>query len=132
MANLNIVAISGRLTKDVEIRTTSTGTEVANATLAVNGYKEDDTSFFDVVFFGKAAEVVSKYSGKGQLLTVSGRLQQRSWDDKETGKKRSVVEIVASEVQLPPKGESQSKPKDVVLEDIDDKPIDLRDVNIPF
>lgn len=130
MANLNIVGISGRLTKDVELRTTSTGTEVANATLAVNGYKEDDTSFFDVVFFGKAAEVVSKYSGKGQLLTVSGRLQQRSWE--KDGQKRSVVEIVASEVQLPPKGEAQGQPKDVVLEDIDDKRIDLSDVDIPF
>lgn len=130
MANLNIIAISGRLTKDVELRTTSSGTEVANATLAVNGYKEDDTSFFDVVFFGKAAEVVSKYSGKGQLLTVSGRLQQRTWE--KDGQKRSVVEIVASEVQLPPKGEAQSQPKDVVLEDIDDKPVDLSEISIPF
>lgn len=131
MANLNSVALTGNLTRDIELKTTANGTQVANATIAVNGFKEGDTSFIDLVLFGKTAEVAVKYTGKGQQLGVSGRLQQRSWEAKD-GTKRSVTEVVVDNLQLPPKGDAapQASSGDVVLEDIDDKSIDLS--AIPF
>lgn len=128
MANLNSVNLTGNLTRDIELKTTANGTQVANATIAVNGFKESDTSFIDLVLFGKTAEVAAKYTSKGQQIGVSGRLQQRSWEAKD-GQKRSIVEVVVDNLQLPPKS-SQTERQDVVLEDIDDKPIDLS--TIPF
>lgn len=131
MANLNSVTLTGNLTRDIELKTTANGTQVANATIAVNGFKEGDTSFIDLVLFGKAAETAAKYTGKGQQIGVSGRLQQRSYEAKD-GTKRSVIEVVVDNLQLPPKGAAtpQANSDDVVLEDVDDKPIDL--IEIPF
>lgn len=130
MANTNVTVLSGRLTKDIEVRTTTSGKEVANGTLAVNGFNEE-VSFIDVVFWGKTAEVASKYTSKGSLLTVTGRLQQRSWE--KDGQRRSVIEVVVSDLQLPPKEQSSGNAqttKDTVLEDISDEPVDLSE--IPF
>ena len=101
MANLNSVTLTGNLTKDIELRTTQSGTNVANATIAVNGYKEDDTSFIDLVLFGKTAETAAKYTTKGQQIGVSGRLQQRSYE--KDGRKVYVTEVVVDNLQLPPK-----------------------------
>lgn len=126
MSNLNSVTLTGNLTRDIELKTTTGGTQVANATIAVNGYKEGDTSFIDLVLFGKTAEVASKYTSRGQQIGVTGRIQQRSWDDKD-GKKRSTIEVVVDNLQFPPKNSVQ---EDTVIEDIDDKPIDLS--QIPF
>ncbi|MNI81868.1 Single-stranded DNA-binding protein [compost metagenome] len=93
----------------------------------------------------KLGELVSQYLSKGRRCLVQGRLRQDSWDDKETGKKRSKVEVVATDVTFldGPAGDSQGqssysnsgsnqnkKSDDVVIEDIDDKPIDLSE--IPF
>lgn len=131
MANLNNVALTGNLTRDIELKTTANGTQVANATIAVNGFKEGDTSFIDLVMFGKTAEVAAKYTAKGQQIGVSGRLQQRSWEAKD-GTKRSTVEVVVDNLQLPSKGTTtpQAGSGDVVLDDIDDEPISLD--SIPF
>lgn len=123
MANLNIVGISGRLTRDPELRTTTSGKQVTSFTLAVNGYSESDTSFIEVVAWNKTAEVVASYTHKGDLLTVSGRLQQRKYEDK-SGNSRSVIEIIAQDVQLPPKGEQPAS------NDIPDQAIDMS--SIPF
>lgn len=135
MANTNVTVLSGRLTKDIELRTTTSGKEVANGTLAVNGFNEE-VSFIDVVFWGKTADVASKYTSKGSLLTVTGRLQQRTWE--KDGQKRSIIEVVVSDLQLPPKADSTPMTqaqalnggKDIALEDIDNSPIDLSE--IPF
>ena len=127
MANLNIVGISGRLTRDPELRTTQSGKQVTSFTLAVNAYKEEDTSFIEVVAWNKTAEIVSSYTHKGDLLTVSGRLQQRKYEDK-SGNSRSVIEVIAQDVQLPPKG-SATETKDFVPEDIDET-VDLS--SVPF
>ena len=131
MANLNNVALTGNLTRDIELKTTANGTQVANATIAVNGFKEGDTSFIDLVLFGKTAEIAAKYTAKGQQIGVSGRLQQRSWEAKDDTK-RSVIEVVVDNLQLPPKGAAmpQASSGDVVLDDIDDEPLSLSD--IPF
>lgn len=130
MANTNVTVLSGRLTKDIEVRTTTSGKEVANGTLAVNGFNEE-VSFIDVVFWGKTAEVASKYTSKGSLLTVTGRLQQRSWE--KDGQRRSVIEVVVSDLQLPPKEQSANNAhttRDYAPVDIDDEPISYD--NLPF
>lgn len=142
--SINQVILMGRLTADPEQRTTSTGKVIASFSIAVDrGGQDDATDFFNVTAWEKLAELVVKYLGKGRRVLVQGRLRQDSWDDKETGKKRSKVEVVATDVTFldgpssDGQGSSQSsspkaskKTEDVVIEDIDDKPIDLSE--IPF
>lgn len=126
MANLNSVSLTGNTTKDVDQRTTQSGTEVANVTIAVNGFKEGDTSFIDLVLFGKTAEVASKYVSKGQAIGITGRLKQESWEDKSSGQKRSKLVVIVENLQLPPKGEQ----RDVAPEEIPNNEVDLS--SIPF
>ena len=99
---LNHITIMGRITKDVELRRTATGVAVASFTLAVdrdfkekNGEKETD--FIDCVAWRNTAEFVDKYFGKGKVAIVSGRLQIRSWKDKD-GNNRRTAEVVADNV----------------------------------
>ena len=125
MANLNSVTLTGNTTKDVDHRTTQSGTEVANITIAVNGFKEGDTSFVDLVLFGKTAEVASKYVRKGQQIGVTGRLKQESWEDKTSGQKRSKLVVVVENLQLPPRGSTSDNSAD-----IPDDPIDMS--SLPF
>jgi len=137
----------GRLTRDPEVRTTSTGKTITSFSLAVDrGGQDDQADFFDITAWEKLGELVSQYLSKGRRCLVQGRLRQDSWDDKETGKKRSKVEVVATDVTFldGPSGDnagpsnnsnssnsnSTKKSDDVVIEDIDDKPIDLSE--IPF
>ena len=99
---LNDVVIMGRLTRDPELRRTQSGTSVASFTLAVDrDYKPDggerECDFFDCVAWRGTGEFVSKYFSKGRMAIVSGRLQTRSWTDKDGGKRKS-VEIVADNV----------------------------------
>lgn len=133
--DLNSVSLTGRATRDVEVRTTTSGMTIATISLAVSKNKEE-ANFFDVICFDKTADIVSQYVQKGRQLAVQGRLQQSTWKDKETGKKRSKVEVVANQVKLLGSKDdsgsaSQSAPSsDFAPEDIDDKPIDLS--KIPF
>ncbi|MDB5161925.1 MAG: single-strand binding protein [Candidatus Saccharibacteria bacterium] len=138
----------GRLTRDPEQRTTSTGKVIANFSIAVDrGGQDDAADFFEITAWEKLGELVMQYLGKGRRVLVQGRLRQDSWDDKETGKKRSRVEVTATDVTFldgpngdsngggsqssaPRSSASPSKSDDVVIEDIDDKPIDLSE--IPF
>ena len=133
----------GRLTRDPEQRTTTTGKTIANFSIAVDrGGQDDSADFFEVTAWEKLGELVMQYLGKGRRVLVQGRLRQDSWDDKETGKKRSRVEVTATDVTFldGPSGDSapaaprssapNKKSDDVVIEDIDDKPIDLSE--IPF
>ncbi|MEK7621513.1 MAG: single-stranded DNA-binding protein [Patescibacteria group bacterium] len=144
--SINQVIIMGRLTRDPEMRTTPTGKTVTSFSLAVDRQGSDDTAdFFDITAWEKLGELVNQYLSKGRRCLVQGRLRQESWDDKETGKKRSRVAVVASDVTFldgpsgdeggnsaAPKSSSTSSKKndDVVIEDIDDIPIDLSE--IPF
>ncbi len=145
--SINQVILMGRLTRDPEVRTTSTGKTIASFSLAVDrGGQDDATDFFDITAWEKLGELVSQYLSKGRRCLVQGRLRQDSWDDKETGKKRTKIEVVATDVTFldGPNGDSNSgssnyapktantpkKSDDVVIEDIDDKPIDLSE--IPF
>ena len=147
----NKVILMGNLTRDIEMRTTPSGQTVANFSLAVSrswkgqdGQTQDQTSFINCVAWGKPGEIIAQYVKKGDPLLVSGRLDQRSWDDKESGQKRSTIEVNVEDFNFiggGSRGEggsssfsapssSSSKSKDVVIEDIDDKPIDLSE--IPF
>lgn len=142
--SINQVILMGRLTRDPEVRTTTTGKTITSFSLAVDrGGQEDAADFFDVTAWEKLGELVSQYLSKGRRCLVQGRLRQDSWDDKETGKKRSKVEVVATDVTFldGPSGDNSgnsggsqprqnNKSDDVVIEDIDDKPIDLSE--IPF
>ena len=96
---LNHISIMGRLTKDVELRRTGTGTAVASFTLAVDRdfSKEKETDFIDCVAWGKTAEFVSNHFSKGKMAIVAGRLQIRSWKDKD-GNNRRTAEVVAENV----------------------------------
>jgi single-strand DNA-binding protein len=148
--SINQVIIMGRLTRDPEMRTTTTGKSIASFSLAVDrGGQDDQADFFDITAWEKLGELVNQYLSKGRRCLVQGRLRQDSWDDKETGKKRSKVEVIATDVTFldgpssdsgtsgqssaPSSSSSSSAPKknkDVVIDDIDDKPIDLSE--IPF
>lgn len=142
----NKVILMGNLTRDVETRTTASGQTVSNFSLAVSrswrgqdGQQQEQTSFINCVAWGKTGEIIAQYVSKGQSLLVSGRLDQRSYEDKD-GNKRQAVEVVVEDFNFVGGrgGDSDSAPartttntsKDVVIEDIDDKPIDLSE--IPF
>ena len=96
---LNHISIMGRLTKDPELRRTGNGTAVASFTLAVDRdfSKDKETDFIDCVAWKNTAEFVSNYFGKGKMAIVAGRLQIRSWTDKD-GNKRKNAEVVADNV----------------------------------
>ena len=145
--SINQVILMGRLTRDPEMRTTTTGKSIASFGLAVDrGGQDDQADFFDITAWEKLGELANQYLSKGRRCLVQGRLRQDSWDDKETGKKRSRIEVVATDITFldgPNSGDnggntsagsssssSSKKSDDVVIDDIDDKPIDLSE--IPF
>jgi single-strand DNA-binding protein len=105
MANYNRVVLMGNLTRDPELRYTPNGSAVASFAIAVNrrykvdNEKREETSFFDIVFFGKPAEIIAEYMKKGRPLLVEGRLQQRRWET-DDGQKRSKVEVVGENFQF--------------------------------
>ena len=109
--SLNRVMLIGRLTRDPELRFTPSGTAVCNLALATNRYGQDQsgerrefTDYHDVVVWNqgnrKLAELCGQYLQKGRLVYVEGRLQTRSWDDKDTGAKRYKTEVNANDVQF--------------------------------
>ena len=107
MANLNKVMLIGNLTRDPELRHTPKGTSVTELGLAINRVwyddnkqKQEDTTFVDVTFWGRQAETIQQYLSKGRPILVEGRLQLDSWDDKETGKKRSKLRVIGESFQF--------------------------------
>lgn len=101
---LNNVVLIGRLTKDPELRyTPAQGTPVAGFTLAVNrrfkSEGQQDADFVPIVVWRKQAENCARYLGKGSMVAVEGRLQIRSYEDRE-GQRRTVAEVVANSVQF--------------------------------
>ena len=140
--SINQVILMGRLTRDPEQRTTTSGRTVVSFSIAVDRMGQDDQAdFFDVTAWEKLGDLVMQYLAKGRRVLVQGRLRQDSWDDKETGKKRSRIEVTASDVTFldgPNEnggGAGSSAPRpaakpEAVVDDIDDKPIDLSE--IPF
>ena len=107
MANFNKVMLMGNLTRDPEIRYTPKGTAVAEIGLAINRYfsgesgdKREETTFVDVTLWGRTAEIASEYLKKGRPVFIEGRLQLDTWEDKQSGQKRSKLRVVAEGMQL--------------------------------
>ena len=150
----NKVILMGNLTRDPETRTTPNGQSVTNFSLAVNrtwkgadGNQQESVSYIDCVAWGRTGEVIAQYMQKGRPILVSGRLDQRSWE--QDGNKRSKVEVIVEDFNFvgggqgdggsyssggsnssSSSGKKSDSKDDVVIEDIDDKPIDLSE--IPF
>ena len=104
--NLNKVFLLGNLTRDPELRHTAQGTSVANFSIAVNRtYKGNDgdfkkeTSYFNIIVWGKTGENCAKFLSKGRPVLVEGRLQNRSYETQD-GQKHTITEIVADNVQF--------------------------------
>lgn len=104
---INKVLLYGNLTRDPELKALPGGSQVASFGLATNrtykdknGQKQETTEFHNIVAFGRPAEVIAQYVKKGRPLFVEGRLQTRSWDDKENGKKQYRTEIIVDNFQF--------------------------------
>lgn len=143
--NINKVILIGNITKDIELKSLPSGMKVASFGLATNrtwkdnsGQKQEQAEFHSIVSFGKQAEVISQYCGKGDQLFIEGRIQTRSWD-KEDGTKAYKTEIVLESFQFGNKIEKketktaqqidEERPNETVLD------LDGRELNpdiIPF
>ncbi len=155
--SINQVIMMGNLTRDPELRQTPNGQNVCSFSLALNrSYKDasgewqEMTDYVDVTAWANLGERVAQYLSKGRRCLVTGRLQSRSWE--QDGQKRSKVEVVANDVTFldsrgggdqadqtssagapePAANQAPAKPKkdDVVIDDVEDEPINLDD--IPF
>ncbi len=107
MPNLNKVILMGNLTRDPEIKYTPKGTAIAAFGLAINrsyttegGEKREEVTFVDCEAYARVAEIIGEYCKKGRPLYVEGRLKLDSWDDKQSGQKRSKMKIVVESIQL--------------------------------
>jgi len=120
MSGVNKVILVGRLGRDPEIKDAK-GVSIANFSIATSeswkddsGEKQERTEWHNIVAFRKTAELCGKYLKKGQECYIEGKIETRSWDDKETGAKRYKTEIIAQNVQFLGGGR-----KDVASADID-------------
>jgi single-strand DNA-binding protein len=105
--NINRVFLAGRLTRDPELRYTPKGMQVCEIGLAVNritktedGQTHEETTFVDITLWGRTAEIAQQYLHKGSPCFVEGRLQLDTWEDKQTGQKRSKLRVVGEHMQL--------------------------------
>ncbi len=107
MPNLNKVQLMGNITRDPEVRYTPKSTAVTDISLAINrsytgddGQRHDETTFVDITFWGRQAEVIGEYMKKGRPIYVEGRLQLDTWEDKTTGQQRSRLKVVGENFQF--------------------------------
>lgn len=135
---MNKVCLIGRLTKDIELKTTQSNVKVANFTLAVNRRfvkegQEQTADFINIIAWGKIAEFCDKYFGKGQQIGISGRIQTRAWDD-DQGKKHYVTEVVAEEVDFADgkKTNSEKENKTATTTQNDSNNFSIIDEPLPF
>ena len=107
MASFNKVILLGNLTRDPEVRYTPKGSAVCDLGLAVNrvyttdsGEKREEVTYVDVVLWARLAEIAGEYLKKGRPVFIEGRLQMDTWDDKQTGQKRTKLRVVGETMQL--------------------------------
>jgi single-strand DNA-binding protein len=117
--NLNQATLIGRLTRDPELKSLPNGTSVVNFGLATSrvwkdkdSQKQEEVEFHNCVAFGKTADIIAQYLKKGQLMNVVGRIQTRSWEDKDSGKKLYKTEIVVEQMQMGPKPGGSTAPSE--------------------
>lgn len=115
MASYNKVILIGNLTRDPELRYTPKGMAIAKLGLAVNrtwksesGEQKEETTFVDVDAFGKQAETIGQYLKKGRPVLIEGRLRLDTWDDKQTGQKRSKLGVVLENFQFLDSGRGEA------------------------
>ena len=150
MRGFSKAIIAGNITRDPELRSTPNGASVCSFSVAVNrvyrdsnGEQKEEVSFIDCSAWGKLGEMISQYAKKGSGVLVSGRLSQRSWEDKNGGGKRSRVEIVVEDFNFTgnardngssnysaPASNSSDDSSSNIPDDIPEGEIDLSDV--PF
>jgi single-strand DNA-binding protein len=107
MASFNKVILLGNLTRDPEVRYTPKGSAVCDLGVAVNrsytldsGEKREEVTFVDVVLWSRLAEIAGEYLKKGRPVFIEGRLQLDTWDDKQSGQKRSKLRVIGETMQL--------------------------------
>jgi single-strand DNA-binding protein len=107
MASFNKVILLGNLTRDPEVRYTPKGSAVCDLGIAVNrsytldsGEKREEVTFVDVVLWARLAEIAGEYLKKGRPVFIEGRLQLDTWDDKQSGQKRSKLRVIGETMQL--------------------------------
>src|SRR5262245_26416553 len=107
MASFNKVILLGNLTRDPEVRYTPKGSAVCDLGLAVNrqytlesGEKREEVTFVDVVLWARLAEIAGEYLKKGRPVFIEGRLQMDSWEDKQSGQKRTKLRVIGETMQL--------------------------------
>jgi single-strand DNA-binding protein len=107
MASFNKVILLGNLTRDPEVRYTPKGSAVCDLGVAVNrqytldsGEKREEVTYVDVVLWSRLAEIAGEYLKKGRPVFIEGRLQLDTWDDKQSGQKRSKLRVIGETMQL--------------------------------
>jgi single-strand DNA-binding protein len=124
---INKAILIGNLGRDPEIRSTTSGMPVANFSLATtrkwkdkDGSRQEQTEWHNVVCFGRQAEIAGQYLTKGRQVYIEGRIQTRSWDDKNSGEKKYRTEIVCENFQmLGSRGDSHGAPPDSAYTEAD-------------
>jgi len=117
MSDLNVIALSGRLVRDPELRYLPNGTALVNTALAINrthkkdGEKREEVSFIDLTVFGKTAEILAKYKKKGDQILVSGEIRQERWESKD-GEKRSKIVVIGNNITFIGKGSADAPASD--------------------
>lgn len=129
---MNSIIIAGRLTRDPELKTTNSGTEVCNIAVAVDRFakkgEEKKADFIDCTVWGKSGVFVNTYFKKGDGIVIRGRLESRKWKDND-GNNRTSWEVVAENVEFAQgKGSGNSAGVDTQLADLGD----IEDENLPF
>ena len=117
--NLNRVIIIGNVTADPEVRTTPSGQQVANFSVATNriwndarsGERQQKAEFHNVVAWRRLAEIAGQYLTKGSLVMIEGRIETRNWEDASSGQRRYRTEIIAENMQLGPRSGGSSSGK---------------------
>ena len=146
MTDINSVCLTGRITRDLGDRDftyIANGTAKARFSIAVNktvknpdGSRGEKAAFFDVVVWGKPAETLKPYLTKGRKVTVQGRLEQDTWEDKQTRNRREKIYITADNVQIAWEGQRQGNSRNMPPDDEipfeDDYPDGVYPDKVPF
>jgi len=138
MASLNKVMLIGNLGRDPELSYTPTGLAVAKFSVATNerwkdenGNLQERTEWHNIVAWRKLADICSQYLKKGSKVYIEGRIQTRSWDDRNTGVKRYMTEIVADNLIMLDAKKFEGEPSNEISPDVSEPPIPEKD-DLPF
>ena len=131
--SMNLVVLEGRITRDPELKTTSSGIEYVNFSIATDEFagkdKDKKTEFHDVTAWRRTAVFIANYFHKGDGILVKGKLHRETYEDKESGKNRSAVKVVADEVVFPSGKKSGNSEQPAASNSFEELP---DDGNLPF